>query len=97
MFNVGDEVEVVRDAPYSITTVGSQGTVIKVYNDSLDVQFHLLTSGWYGERELQDVYEIRRSYLQLVSRRTKEENILYKINQMSTRFDKRKHEGRSYI
>lgn len=90
MFNVGDEVGVVDSAPYSITTAGSKGTVIRTFPGSMEVRFMYLSSGRYGEQYM-DTYDIGVKYLTLTHIRTKEENIIYKINQMSIRFDKRKN------
>jgi len=92
MFNVGDEVEVVGDPPYGITTAGSRGTIVSITNSRSEVRFSYLQSNRYGYSEglSNNQFNIDNMYLKLTREIPKEERIITKINQMSARFDKRK-------
>jgi len=49
MLRIGDEVIIINDDQYSISTKGSIGIITRVYHTSADVHFTHLTSSYRGD------------------------------------------------
>ena len=87
MFNVGDEV-MITTGIYGITSKGSLGTVVKVTDDLVLVEFTYIASGLYGRQEgnlPEDHFWVRQHHCGLVAPTNPQQAVLAKIKEMEAR------------
>ena len=83
MFKIGDEVEIINDFNYAITTQGSRGIVLEVISSRLvSVQFTKITSRIPARG---DTFSIFVEHLMLLPHCSIEELVLRKIQTMYAR------------
>lgn len=78
MFNIGDVVECMIDAP--ITKVGDVGVVVKVLSSMVRVKFHKMQRSYF----ISDEFKMPLSWLRLIQR-GENNNVQLKIKDMYER------------
>lgn len=82
-FNVGEDVEIILDSKYAVSTIGSRGVVTEVGHNNVTVKFYLLTSR--HKEYLGQSFLIDKTDLKPLVARSKEEQICIKVAAMYNR------------
>lgn len=86
-FQVGDIVRVIADRDYSVTTIGSVGTINRISSEGAEIEFSEIASEY--QAYIGDTFTISLDHIEPLIKLPLEAQILNKVNQIYARQLKR--------